>query len=250
MPSAEGLLRDLYARLNLPSRARSDVLREVHDDLRDMVDLLVGQGMSREDAERRAVTLLHPGDDAVKALAAVHRSPYGHLSVRLGQRVVQGAEDGAVLAMAGLAAVAPVPALILAGRLTVWAALPLLVLAGVMAANLARETIRWWVRREQDVRALAHAAVVQGAMVGLAVTWGALATSIEAYAATAAWEARAPMLGELSAWVSGLLTLLALTLGVAMLGVFGSLALMQALWHARNLEGELSELLHSSDHNG
>ena len=54
MRSGNALLRDLNARLNLPSRVRSDVLREVRDDLRDMVAVLVGQGMSPEEAERRA----------------------------------------------------------------------------------------------------------------------------------------------------------------------------------------------------
>jgi len=250
MRSGNALLRDLNARLNLPSRVRSDVLREVRDDLRDMVAVLVGQGMSPEEAERRAVTLLHPGDDAVQGLAAVHRSPHEQLSVRLGHEVVRGMGRAAVLAMAGLAAAAPVPALILAGWMPVWAALPLLVLAGVMAANLTRETLRWWVRREQDVRALAHAAVVQGATVGLAVSWGAFATATDAYIAAARWEVFAPSSLALAAWVSRVMTLMALTLGVAMLGVFGSLALMQALWHARNLEGELAELLHSSDFTG
>jgi hypothetical protein len=250
MRSGDALLRELDARLNLPSRARSDVLREVREDLHDMVNVLVGQGMSREDAERRAVTLLQPGDEAVQGLAAVHRSPYGHLSARLGNGVARGTERAAVLAMAGLAAAAPVPALVLAGRLPVWAAAPLLVLAGVMAANLTRETLRWWVRREQDVRALAHAASLQGAMVGLAVSWGALATATEVYLAAAAWEVAAPSSMAVAAWVSRVLALPALTLGVAMLGVFGALALMQAIWHARNLEGELAELLRSSDFNG
>lgn len=70
MRLGNALLRDLNARLNLPSRVRSDALREVRDDLRDMVAVLVGQGMSPEEAERRAVTLLHPGDDAVQGLGA------------------------------------------------------------------------------------------------------------------------------------------------------------------------------------
>lgn len=249
MRPGDALLRDLDARLNLPSRVRSDVLREVRDDLQDMVADLVGQGMSREAAELRAVTLLHPRDDAVRGLAAVHQSPYGLLSARLGDEVVRIIERAAVLAMAGLAAAAPVPALIQAGRMPVWAALPLLVLAGVMAANLTRETLRWWVRREQDVRALAHAAVVQGAVVGVALSWGALATVMEAYLAAGAWEVAAPSSLAVADWVSGVTTLLALSLGVAMLGIFGSLALMQALWRARNLEGELAELLHSSDFN-
>lgn len=249
MRSGDALLRDLNDRLNVPSRARSHVLREVRADLQDMVDALVGRGMSREAAEQRAVTLLHPGNDAVQELAAVHRSPYGRLSARLGQNVAGGLEHAAVLAMAGLAASAPVPALVLAARMPVWAALPLLVLAGIMAAILTRETLRWWVRREQDVRALAHAAVVQAATVGLAVSWGAFAAATDAYLAAATWEGVVPTPPEWAAWVSRVMTLLALSLGVAMLGVFGSLALMQALWHARNLEGELAELLHSSDSN-
>ena len=250
MRSDDALLRELNARLNLPSRARSDVLREVRDDLQDMVDALVGEGMSRENAERRAVTLLEPGDEAVHDLATVHRSPYGHLTARLGHGVAGGMERAAVLAMAGLAAAAPVPALLLTGSMPVWAALPLLVLAGVMTANLTRETLRWWLRRDQDVRALVHAAVLQGAAVGLTVSWGAFAAATDAYLAAAGWEVTAPSPPALAAWVSRVMTLLALTLGVAMLGVFGSLALMQALWQAQNLEGELAELLHSSDLTG
>jgi hypothetical protein len=250
MRSGNALLRELNARLNLPPRARSDVLREVREDLQDMVAVLVAQGVSREDAERRAVRLLQPGAEAVEDLAAVHRSPYGQLSGRLGHEVARGMERAAVLAMAGLAAGAPVPALVLAGRMPVWAVAPLLVLAGVMVANLTRETLRWWVRREQDVRALARAALLQGATVGLAVSWGALATATEVYLAAAAWEVAAPSSLAVAAWVSQVLALPALTLGVAMLGVFGSLALMQALWHAGKLEGELAELLRSSDFNG
>jgi hypothetical protein len=246
MRSGDALLQDLNARLQLPARARSNVLHEVRDDLDDMVEALVGQGMSREAAEQRAVLLICPGDDAVEELAVIHLSPYGHLSMRLGERVALSMERAAALAMAGLAAAAPVPALILGGLLPIWAALPLLVLAGVMAALLTRETFRWWVRREQDVRALAHAAVVQGATVGLALSWGAFATATEVYLAAAMWEAVAPAPEALMALVSQVMTLLALTLGVSMLGVFGSLALMQALWQARNLEGELAELLHSS----
>lgn len=247
MRSDDALLQDLNARLNLPPEARFHVLREVRDDLEAMVDLLVEQGVSRQTAEERAIVLLRPGDEAVAELAAVHRSPHGRLAVRLGHGVANVIERTAVITMAGLAAAAPLPALILGGPQPAWTTIPLLVLASVMAALLTRETFRWWVRREQDVRALAHAAGVQAATVGLTVSWGVLAAVTEGYVAAGTWEVVPPSPQTLAAWVTRVTTLLALTLGVAMLGIFGSLALIQALWRARNLEGQLTELLHSSD---
>lgn len=249
MRSDEVLLRDLNARLDLPPRARVQVLREVRDDLEAMVDLLVEQGVSRRVAEQRALALLRPGDEAIEELAAVHLSPFGQLAARLGHVTASNIERAAVIALAGLAAVAPLPALILGGPQPAWATLPLLMLAGVMAALLTRETLRWWARGEQDVRALAHAAGVQAAAVGLTLAWGGLVAVMDAYVAAGTWEMIPPSPQMLAAWASRLTTLLALSLGVAMLGVFGSLALMQALWQARNLETELTELLHSSHFN-
>ncbi len=249
MRSDEVLLQDLNARLDLPARARVQVLREVRDDLEAMVDLLVQQGVSRQTAEQRALVLLRPGDKAIEELAAVHLSLFGQLAVRLGHAAANNIERAAVLTMASLAAAAPLPALILGGPQPSWATIPLLILAGVMAAVLTHETLRWWARRERDVRALAHAAGVQAAAVGLTLAWGGLVAVMEAYVAAGTWETIPPSPQMLAAWASRLTTLLALSLGVAMLGVFGSLALMQALWQARNLETELTELLHSSHFN-
>lgn len=246
MRSDEVLLQDLNARLDLPPRARIQVLREVRDDLEAMVHLLVEQGVSRQTAEQRAIVLLRPGDQAIEELAAVHRSPFGRLAVRFGHAAAGNIERAAVLAMASLAAAAPLAALLLAGSQPAWATIPLLILAGVMAAVLTHETLRWWARREQDVRALVHAAGVQAATVGLTLTWGLLAVAMEAYVAAATWEVVPPAPQALAAWASRVANLLALTLGVAMLGVFGSVALIQAVWQARHLQGELSELLHPS----
>lgn len=245
----EVLLQDLNARLDLPPRSRVQMLREVRDDLEAMVDLLVEQGVTRQTAEQRAIALLCPGDKAIEELAAVHRSPFGRLAGRLGHAAASNIERAAVLTMASLAAAAPLSALVLGGSQPAWATLPLLILAGVMAAVLAHESFRWWARREQDVRALVHAAGIQAATVGLTLAWGFLAAALEGYVAAGTWELVPPSPQTLAAWASRVANLLALTLGVAMLGVFGSLALLQALWQARNLEGELSELLNSSDLN-
>lgn len=246
MPSVDGLLRDLNARLDVSPRRRPDILREVRGDIEALVARLVAEGVPEAQAEARAVALLHPGAEAAAALGEVHRSLSGRLTRRLGDRVVRGAEHLATVAMAGLALWAPVAALREPLRLVPWATVPLLALGALLVANPTRVAIGWWLRAECDARALAASARLQGVGVGLAVLWAALVTVGQGYGATAVWAVVPPTVGEVADWVAWALALHALALGVAILGVFGALALAHALWTAKGLEVELGELLSDS----
>lgn len=243
MPSDDLRLRELDARLTMPARARRDLIREVRDDLHDLVDVMVARGMPREAALERALALLHPGEGAAAELSALHRSPHARLAERVGAGVAGAAERVAVLALALLAATAPLPALLGVADLPTWAAFPLLALAGTLVAILVREGIRWWVHRDPDVHRLAPAAALLAGGALLAVAWGAFATATEAWIAVRSWPSGAPSVPQMAGAVARLFHLAALSLGVAILGLFGSAALLQGLGSAQDLEAELARLL-------
>jgi len=249
MRSGDRVLQDLNRSLDVPARVRADVLREVREDLRDLVDRLVAEGVPAAEAEARALRLLEPGPEATAMLVHVHRAPAGRIRDVLGDRADHRVEWVGTVGLAGLAVWAPMPPLLLSGRVPWWAGAPLVALGVLLVANLTREALRWWLRRDAEVARLRWSATVQGAGVVLVLVWGALAVALDAYRTAGAWSVTPPGVSEVAAWLSRALTLQALSLGIAMLGVFGALALGQALVAARRLDTELKELLHGADSN-
>ncbi|MCU0613080.1 MAG: hypothetical protein MUE60_14995, partial [Candidatus Eisenbacteria bacterium] len=83
MSAITDALRDAYQRLALPQPARTRVLLELSGDLEDMHRLYVDQGLSEEDAERRALESLDLSDAALAGLSAVHCQPLRRFLDRL-----------------------------------------------------------------------------------------------------------------------------------------------------------------------
>ena len=249
MPWVDTLLRDANARLDVPLRARYDVLRELRGDVEALVARLVAEGVPPAQAEARALDLLHPGPEAMAALAEIHRPLSGRLALLLGQRAVDLLEGVGPLVMAGLAFSAPVSVLLGSGRLPFWAVAPLAVLGVGLVANPVREGLRWWLHRGARAPGLRLGVRVQVGGVLLALVWGGLATAWSGYRAAEGWAVEAPTPWEVVGHVAQALLLVGLALAVAVMGVFGAVALAQGLRVARGLEVELDELLREADSN-
>ncbi len=244
MRSAESVLRDLNARLDLPARRRALLLRELRADFEDLVATLVAEGLSPEAAHTRAVQMLAPTDDDVGALAGLHRPPYARLVARVGPGRARTLERVGIGAMAALAVSAPVLALARTAMLSPLTLTVLGCVALLLVANLAWQAFRIVVGGDADAASLARAGAIHAGLVVLTVAAGALTVAIEAYATAGAWATRAAG-GALDVGmaVARCANAAALTLGLTVLGVFGALALLQ--WHmsARSVEEELRALL-------
>lgn len=91
------LLRDVAARLEAPHRARVRILEELDGDLADLTAELQAQGLSVEDARRRAAELLVPSPDVARVLAYVHRPLWERLASRFSEAGRHRVERGVLI---------------------------------------------------------------------------------------------------------------------------------------------------------
>ncbi len=77
-------LNTINDRLDLPHPARSRVILEIAADLEDLFRHFRDQGLSEDDAKRRAEEHCDLSDEALAQLVAVHGSPYRRFLDRLG----------------------------------------------------------------------------------------------------------------------------------------------------------------------
>lgn len=246
MPTRDELLRELRRRVQLPAAEHAALLREVRGDLEGMVALLELQGHARAEARARALAALAPSEEALAALAQVHRPLYRRLTAGVAQGRLRLAEVSAVVAMAVLAALAPVVPLVQGGRLPPLPAGTLSVCAGLLLANMGWYAFRGFVRRDADVEDLERGGRTQAGLVGLALSAGSLALAVHVWQVAGAWQRGPGSSGpEALRLVAEASTATAFMLGVAILGVFGALALLQGIMVARDIERELGELVES-----
>lgn len=242
MRSAETVLREVDAGLDLPARRRVALLRELRADLTDLVELLVAEGCSPEAAHSRALALLVPTAGDLDALADLHRPVYARFAGRLPSRHARRLELAGVGGMAAIATLVPFIAVAAVAGVPWWAGAAVGGAAALVVAHLAWHGFRILVREDADAAGLIRAGVVQAGLVGLTLATGALATAIEAYVALGSWAARS----EVAALASSLATcaeIAALTLSIAILGVFGAVALFRAHLVIREMEEELGRVL-------
>jgi hypothetical protein len=249
MPTPESTLRDLNARLDLPTRQRALLIREIRADFEGLVASLVAEGLSTEDAVARAVGMLTPTADDADILAGLHRSWYVRLVTHLQPQRVRVAERTGIAVMAVLAAMAPVYVL---WRSTALSATTLVMLGAVSAlvlAHLGWQAFRIVVRGDAVAADLARAGLIQVGLVGLTLCAGAMTVALEAYEALEVWAGAegGTRLAVMASALGAAAGVTALTLGVTILGVFGALALLQ--WHlsARSMEEELDTLLRTQN---
>ncbi|HKJ02201.1 MAG TPA: hypothetical protein VJ997_07090 [Longimicrobiales bacterium] len=104
------VLREVGQGLALPLPHRVRILRELSYDLESLTDLLVGQGISAEEAHRRAAEALVPDRAALDQLGRLHESWYRRRTravtpdrLRLVERGALALATATVLAVEGLA---------------------------------------------------------------------------------------------------------------------------------------------------
>jgi len=147
------------------------------------ISTLVVEGHTPEEARSRAIALLAPTLDDVRALAGLHRSTYARLVGPAPSRMARRLERSGVWGMAAFAVIAPLLALGTAADLPWWAGGPLGVVAVLVAGHLAWHAFRVLVREDTSASVLARAAVFQAGLIGLAFSVGGSVTLIEGWLA-------------------------------------------------------------------
>lgn len=216
------VLRKAEAGLALPAVHRGRVLLEVGQDLEDLYSALCARGMDEADARARAVALLGPSPEVVRALHALHRPrgvlwldrTLGHVLDRPSERALF-----AVLAMAG----------VLGAVITLAVAWPssgmpaaVIAILSIGALSIVWTATAWYhLQRGRDQsRATSDRAAPVAGLAALMIVLGAFAAMRELYAMCVrvasfdAWSASlvVPVLGD----AASLLTL-AMTSALAVL---------------------------------
>lgn len=242
MHSADRILRELDDHLDLPARRRVVLIRELRADLEDLVATLVAEGHAPEEARARAVALLAPTLDDVRALTSLHRSTYARLIGHRPSRMARWVELSGVWGMAAFAVLAPLLALGTAAGLPWWAGGPLGVVAALVAGHLAWNAFRVLVREDTSAAMLVRAAVVQAGLIGLALSVGGSVTLLVGWLAMGRLAAGSDLSDVAASFATGAAAA-ALALSIGMLGLFGATALAQAHTFTRDVEEELRRLL-------
>ncbi len=242
MHEAERMIRELDDHLDLPARRRVVLLRELRADFEDLVAMLVAEGHAPEEARERAVALLAPTLDDACALTDLHRSTYARLVGPAPSRMARWLELSGVWGMAGFAVLAPLLALSTTTGVPWRAAGPLCVVAVLVVGHLSWYAFRALVREDASTSMLVRAGVVQVGLIGLALSLGCTVTLVEGWMAMGSLAAGIDLPDVAAAFATGAATA-GLTLSIAMLGLFGAIALAQAHTFTQGVEEELRWLL-------
>jgi hypothetical protein len=242
MRSAEGIVREVDAGLDLPVRRRVALLRELRSDFDDLVATLEAAGATPEAARLRALTLLVPTACEMGALADLHRPAYARLAGRLPSRHPGAIELVGVCGMVAVATFALLLTLTEVAGLSQWAGVALGCVGAVVLAHIAWQVFRFMVRQDANAAELARAVTTQAGLVGLTLAVGGLATIAEGYAAAGSWAA-GHVFGGLTSTLARCAETAALTLSIVALGAFGAAAMFQAYLSTREAEEELGLLL-------
>jgi len=189
MRTAESVLRELNERLDLPTRRKTALLRELRADFDDLVATLVAEGLSEEAARERALRMLAPMEEEVGTLSGLHRPVYVRLVRGLRPDRVRVLEHAGIGAMAALAILVPLPSLAPSPRPPPLALVVLACVAVPVVVNLSWQGFRIVVCGDADAAALARAGAIQAGLVTLILTVGALLVLEQAVGALSHWEA-------------------------------------------------------------
>lgn len=113
-PTGPDRLRTLAARLTVPLPRKTNLLRELRDDLEALTGELIAKGLEPHEASRRAAVALVPDDITVQRLEAVHATRYRRATARIDAVRLRRIERGlmavalAVITVAGGLMLAPV----------------------------------------------------------------------------------------------------------------------------------------------
>ncbi len=181
VPTESEGLRALASRLTVPLPRKTNLLRELRDDLDALTGELIAKGLDPHEASRRATIALVPDDITVQRLEAMHSTRYRRVTARLDTVRLRRLERGlmaaalAVVTVAGGLMLAPVgvtrdPSPFL------W---PVTVLGLLMVAACLAKGFELWIKgdHEKPRRGLTAIVVLGFSVVALGAV-GALIDSI------------------------------------------------------------------------
>ncbi len=80
------LLKQMNERLDLPQPTKSRILLEIASDLEDLYQLFLKQGLSRQDALKKAEEKFDVSDEALQELVEIHESTFRKLLGRISEQ--------------------------------------------------------------------------------------------------------------------------------------------------------------------
>ncbi len=223
------VLRALDREMTVPVPRRTRFLRELEHDLEALTGRLVEQGVAPDEARRRVLESLVPDGTVIRHLEEVHAPPYRRLTRHLTPSRLRLLERGAWVLSVAAAIVVSSLTLLSTGVLRdpsphLWA---VLLLAAVLAAQVARTAFGIWVRGPESLDGLAPTAVL--ALSGLVLAAGIGGVLLDLYALAAEAEADLASATPLAVWLRREATLLAVALLPALAGALSWFVMSQWL---------------------
>lgn len=244
MRTVESVLREFGAALDLPSRQKVLLLRELRADFEGAVATLVAGGASADDARVRALRLLSPTAADADSLTGLHRPRYAQLVGRLPVRLVRPLEWVSIVGLAVVGGLSPLLVMTRVSDLPAWAGV---LLAGVtlpVVVHLSWHAFRLFVRQDMDAGALARAGATQAGLIALALSTGMTMVSLQAYGLFGSWaDGGVPDVASVTRTMLVGAETTAMVLAVTMVGVVGVVVLVLSLLSIRDAEREIAELL-------
>jgi len=248
MRTVDVVLREFGEALDLPTRRKLVLLREIRADFEGIVATLTAGGCSSREARERALHLLSPTAGDVRSLTDIHRTPYARLTSVLPPRPVRLMERGSIVCLAALGGLSPMIALTRVSDLPPGAAVLLGSASLFVLTNLAWHAFRLFIRQDLDATALARAGMIQTGLIALALNAGLITVTLQAYVLLGSWAAGvAPDLAHVARAVSIVAGAAAVVLTITILGFVGGMVLVLSFSHTREAERELLRLLSVPD---
>jgi hypothetical protein len=248
MRTVEVVLREFGEALDLPTRRKLVLLREIRADFEGVVATLTARGCSAREARERALHLLAPTAGDARSLNDIHRTPYARLTNVLPTRPVRLMERGSVVCLAALGALSPMIALTRISDLPSGAALLFGCVSLSVLTNLAWHAFRLFIRQDLDAAALARAGMTQAGLIALALIAGLITVTLQAYVLLGGWAAGvAPDVAHVAQSVLVVAETAAVVLTITIVGFVGGMVLMQSFSLTRDAERELARLLSIPD---
>jgi len=164
-PSLVGL-RAVSDQMSVPLPRRTEFLRELRADLDALTDRLIAEGVSREEARRRATEALVPDEETLGRLEGIHASGYQRLMSGLGDARLRRFERTALAIAMAVVVVSGVVLLLRVGVLEdastfLW---PVLAAGSVLAAVCFAKAFQLWIKGDHAAprRGLWHVPFLAG----------------------------------------------------------------------------------------
>ncbi len=227
--------------LGLPVRRKVVLLRELCSDLEGLEAKVQAEGLAPRDARAFALNLLTPTDRALADLVSLHSPWYARLTRSIPSRAVRILEAIGIGGMAVAAIFSPLHAYARSTSLSVWTAGTLGTLAVIVAAHLMWCAFQVLIREEADAASLVRAGAIQAGLLVLTLGIGASSVTLEVFSSVE--QALGGDVIRIAQSVATCAETAALALGIAMLGLFGTCAVLGAYVLAEDIEEEYRSLL-------